>query len=169
MAIARKRSKRFSLRKNSISSARKCCQSNDSKLMGYFTRATKWLSQFKIPCWRWTISFNLSEKVWQIRGETGNSRVLWCFEQFFPAQPPQPVSRSYAPHHHAAVRWQCPDASHASHHSGSAQCPRPNVRDVRGQWRSQWGEGEGVKFHPRTYVIPCRPIFVPGTVKHCNL
>ena len=57
MDKTRKRSKQFSSRKMQISSVRKCFQANDSKLTSYFARATIWLSQFKTPCWRWTISF----------------------------------------------------------------------------------------------------------------
>ena len=31
---------------------------NDSTVQGFSTRATRWLSQLKTPCWRWDVSFN---------------------------------------------------------------------------------------------------------------
>ena len=55
--------KRYSSRKNSNSSARKCFQANDSEFRGYFTRPTRWLSRFKTPSWRWTISFKLTQSL----------------------------------------------------------------------------------------------------------
>ena len=37
---------------------------NDSTVQGFSTRATRWLSQLKTPCWRWDVSFK-NHTVWR--------------------------------------------------------------------------------------------------------
>ena len=69
--------------------ARKCFQANDSELRGYFTRATRWLSQFKTSCWRWTISF---KKLVELISRVSSTIILafgqklfifcWCLLSF---------------------------------------------------------------------------------------
>ena len=36
---------------------------NDSTVQGFSTRATRWLSQLKTPCWRWDVSFKTCWRV----------------------------------------------------------------------------------------------------------
>ena len=40
---------------------------NDSTVQGFSTRATRWLSQLKTPCWRWDVSFkhNFMDLYWK--------------------------------------------------------------------------------------------------------
>ena len=43
---------------------------NDSTVQGFSTRAIRWLSQLKTPCWRWDVSFKcFSDKTFAIFGD----------------------------------------------------------------------------------------------------